>query len=309
MAFLASDAAGLHHRRGAPGRRRPRHGPLTRPATDSFVRTGLERDDTMTATRLGLLAGKNLLITGVITEASMAFHTARLAQEQGATGGAHRVRSAVAWWSGSPSGCRSPRRSSNSTSPTRRSSTRWPTGSASTVTDPGLDGVLHSIGFAPATALGGALPGRPVGGRRHHRARLGLLAEVAGRGGLPLLSAGRVDRRPGLRRPAGLAGLRLDGRGQGRARVGDPLPGPRSRAEGDPGQPGRGGPDQDDGGQVHPRASPTWRTAGTTGRRWAGTPPTRRRSRRRVCALLSDWFPATSGSMVWADGGFHAVGV
>ena len=33
----------------------------------------------------GLLAGKNLLITGVITEASMAFHTARLAQEQGAT--------------------------------------------------------------------------------------------------------------------------------------------------------------------------------------------------------------------------------
>ena len=32
----------------------------------------------------GLLAGKHLLITGVITEASMAFHTARIAQEQGA---------------------------------------------------------------------------------------------------------------------------------------------------------------------------------------------------------------------------------
>jgi enoyl-[acyl-carrier protein] reductase I len=27
------------------------------------------------------------------------------------------------------------------------------------------------------------------------------------------------------------------------------------------------------------------------------------------CALLSDWLPATTGSMVWADGGFHAVGV
>jgi len=27
------------------------------------------------------------------------------------------------------------------------------------------------------------------------------------------------------------------------------------------------------------------------------------------CALLSDWFPATTGSMVWVDGGFHAVGV
>jgi enoyl-[acyl-carrier protein] reductase I len=30
---------------------------------------------------------------------------------------------------------------------------------------------------------------------------------------------------------------------------------------------------------------------------------------RTVCALLSDWLPATTGSMVWADGGFHAVGV
>ena len=33
----------------------------------------------------GILAGKNILVTGVITDASMAFHTARLAQEQGAT--------------------------------------------------------------------------------------------------------------------------------------------------------------------------------------------------------------------------------
>src|SRR5581483_9807554 len=33
----------------------------------------------------GLLAGKRLLVTGVITEASIAFTTARLAQEQGAT--------------------------------------------------------------------------------------------------------------------------------------------------------------------------------------------------------------------------------
>ena len=26
-----------------------------------------------------------------------------------------------------------------------------------------------------------------------------------------------------------------------------------------------------------------------------------------VCALLSDWLPVTTGSMVWADGGFHAA--
>jgi enoyl-[acyl-carrier protein] reductase I len=30
----------------------------------------------------------------------------------------------------------------------------------------------------------------------------------------------------------------------------------------------------------------------------------------RACvALLSDWFPATTGEIVHADGGFHAVGV
>ena len=33
---------------------------------------------------MGLLDGKRLLITGVITDASMAFHVAQVAQEQGA---------------------------------------------------------------------------------------------------------------------------------------------------------------------------------------------------------------------------------
>ncbi|MDQ3579888.1 MAG: SDR family oxidoreductase, partial [Actinomycetota bacterium] len=28
-----------------------------------------------------------------------------------------------------------------------------------------------------------------------------------------------------------------------------------------------------------------------------------------VCALLSDWLPATTGSMVWVDGGVHALGL
>ena len=27
-----------------------------------------------------------------------------------------------------------------------------------------------------------------------------------------------------------------------------------------------------------------------------------------ACALLSDWFPATTGSMIMVDGGFHALG-
>src|SRR5437588_9589667 len=34
---------------------------------------------------MGILAGKRILITGVITDASIAFHVARVAQQQGAT--------------------------------------------------------------------------------------------------------------------------------------------------------------------------------------------------------------------------------
>jgi enoyl-[acyl-carrier protein] reductase I len=29
---------------------------------------------------------------------------------------------------------------------------------------------------------------------------------------------------------------------------------------------------------------------------------------RAVVALLSDWFPATTGSMIHVDGGYHAIG-
>ena len=33
---------------------------------------------------MGILQGKNILVTGVLTEASIAFHIARIAQEEGA---------------------------------------------------------------------------------------------------------------------------------------------------------------------------------------------------------------------------------
>ena len=34
---------------------------------------------------MGILEGKKLLITGVLTDSSIAFHVARLAQQEGAT--------------------------------------------------------------------------------------------------------------------------------------------------------------------------------------------------------------------------------
>ena len=102
---------------------------------------------------MGILEGKNLLITGVLTDSSIAFHVARLAQEQGAT--------VVLTSFGRAAGL------------TKRIAGRLPNEApivqldvtskedlanlAGAVSEhvPYLDGVLHSIAFAPEAALGG----------------------------------------------------------------------------------------------------------------------------------------------------------
>lgn len=101
----------------------------------------------------GLLDGKRVLVTGVLTDASIAFGVARIAQEQGA--------SVVLTGFG------------RALSLTRRIAGRLPRPAPVLeldVTDEeqlgsladrvrehvdGLDGVLHAIGFAPETVLGG----------------------------------------------------------------------------------------------------------------------------------------------------------
>jgi len=102
---------------------------------------------------MGILEGKNILVTGVLTDSSIAFHIARLAQEEGAnvilTGFGRGL------------------------SLTKRISDRLPQKPIVIeldVTDQSqldglaeqirvhfshLDGVVHSIGFAPEAALGG----------------------------------------------------------------------------------------------------------------------------------------------------------
>ncbi|CAN2196527.1 FabI Enoyl-[acyl-carrier-protein] [Candidatus Nanopelagicaceae bacterium] len=102
---------------------------------------------------MGILEGKNILVTGVLTDGSIAFHIARLAQEEGAnvvlTGFGRGL------------------------SLTTRIAGRLPKlppiieldvtnqehleGLAAEVKKhlPHLDGVVHSIGFAPEAALGG----------------------------------------------------------------------------------------------------------------------------------------------------------
>ena len=107
---------------------------------------------------MGLLDGKRLLITGVITDASIAFSIARLAQEQGAqvvlTGfGRMSLVERVAG----------------------RLPTKPPVVELD-VSDPehldsladrvrehldGVDGVVHAIGFAPPSCLGGGFLDAP----------------------------------------------------------------------------------------------------------------------------------------------------
>jgi enoyl ACP reductase len=102
---------------------------------------------------MGLLDGKRILVTGVLTDESIAFHVAKIAQDEGAT--------VILTSFG---------RAANLT---RRTSGRLPQEAPVIELDvtnaddlaaladrvrehvDGLDGVLHSIGFAPEAALGG----------------------------------------------------------------------------------------------------------------------------------------------------------
>ena len=234
----------------------------------------------------GLLAGKNLLITGVITEASMAFHTARLAQEQGATVvltgfGRLSLVERIAKRLPEPA----PVVELDVTDKSQLDSLADRVGEFV----PRLDGVLHSIGFAPATALGGVFldtPWEDVATTVHASAfSLKSLAVAA----LPLMSSGGsivgldFDARQawpaynwmGVAKAALESTCRYLARDLGPQGIRVNLVAPaRSR----PWRPSRS------------PASAIWRTAGPIARRWAGTPRTRRRwrgPRWRCCPTCS----------------------
>jgi enoyl ACP reductase len=170
-----------------------------------------------------------------------------------------------------------------------------------------LDGVLHSIGFAPQGAFTFLdATWEDVGTAVHVSAySLKALAVAA----LPLMERGRLDRRADLRRELRVAGLRLDGRGQGGLRVDQPLLRPRPRAQGHPLQPRRRRPDPHDGRQVHPRLRGLRGGSGTPAPRSAGTSTDPVPTAKACVALLSDWFPATTGEIVHVDGGVPRHGL
>jgi enoyl-[acyl-carrier protein] reductase I len=252
----------------------------------------------------GLLAGKNIVITGVITEASMAFHTARLAQEQGATvvlTGFGRM------------------------SLVQRIAQRLPQPAPVIeldVTDQGhldslasrvgehldrIDGVLHAIAFAPATALGGVFlqtPWEDVATALHASAYSLKALAVACR---PLMTAGGSI--VGLDFDARQAWPAYDWMGVSKAALESTC---RYLARDLGSEQIRvnlvsSGPIRTIAAKSIPGFSAledAWTDRAPLG--WDTSDPT---PVARACvALLSDLFPATTGSMVMVDGGFSALG-
>jgi enoyl-[acyl-carrier protein] reductase I len=258
---------------------------------------------------MGLLDGKRLLITGVITDASLAFHVAKVAQEQGAqvvlTGfGRMRLVERIAQRLPQPAPVIELDITDESQLDTLVDRLTPHLGD-----EPRLDGVLHSIGFAPASCLGEGsflkAPWEDVATTIHVSAYSFKALAVAV---LPLLQPG-----------ASIVGMDFDNRQAWPAY--DWMGVAKSTLESvtrylarDLGPKGvrvnlcAAGPVKTLAAKSIPGFAAfedAWDGRAPLG--WDVTDPVP--VAKTVCALLSDWLPATTGSMVWADGGFHAIGV
>jgi enoyl-[acyl-carrier protein] reductase I len=258
---------------------------------------------------MGILEGKRLLITGVLTDQSIAFHVAKFAQQEGAT----IVLSSFG----------------RAMSITTRIAKRLPAEAPVIeldVTDPeqlagladvlrqhvdGLDGVLHSIGFAPEAALGGNFlhtEWADVATAVHVSAfSLKSLAVAC----LPLMvGEGRTSSVVGLDFDAQVAWPKYDWMGVAKAafestsrylardlgpqgvRVNLVAAGPikTTAAKSIPGF------DEFDGVWGGSRAPIGWDMSDPEP------------AARACVALLSDWFPKTTAEIIHVDGGVHAMG-
>jgi meromycolic acid enoyl-[acyl-carrier-protein] reductase len=254
---------------------------------------------------MGLLDGRTILVTGVLTEASIAFRTATVAQQEGAT----VLLTGVG----------------RSLSLTRRIARRLPREAPVLeldVTDPeqldrladdvrshadGLDGVLHAIGFAPESALGGAFLETtwPDVSTTLHVSTYSMAALA--RATAPLLRRGSAI--VGLDFDATVAWPAYDWMGVAKAGLEATC---RYLAR-DLGPAGirvnlvAAGPLRTMAARAIPgfgEFEDVWKQ-----RAWLGWDVDDAEPAARTCvALLSDWLPATTGTTVYADGGVHASG-
>lgn len=254
---------------------------------------------------MGILEGRRVLVTGVLTDQSIAFHVARLAQEQGAQVILTSFGRAL--------------------SLTRRTATRLrvevPVIELDVTSEDdlralaprvrehvdGLDGVLHSIGFAPESALGGRFLDTPW-------SDVSTALEVSAYSLQSLSVACRDLLRPG----ASIVGLDFDATvawptydwmGVAKAALESTA---RYLAR-DLGPAGirvnlvAAGPIRTMAAKSIPGFEDfetVWQDRAPLG--WDVDDPTP--TARACVALMSDWFPATTGEIVHVDGGVHSQG-
>jgi enoyl-[acyl-carrier protein] reductase I len=256
----------------------------------------------------GLLEGKRLLITGVLTDDSLAFGVASMAQEQGAeivltgAGRGLSLTKRVARHLPAPTDVLE----LDVTVPEHLSAvaeelrTRWGA----------LDGVLHSIGFAPASCLGG---GFLDAGWEDVKVAIEISAyslKVLAAGFRPLMQAAGGGSVVALDFDATVAWPGYDWMGVAKAALESTarylareLGSDRIRVN------------LVAAGPVRTMAAKSIPGFSAFEDAWDGRAPLGWSVRdsspvAKACvALLSDWFPATTGEMIHVDGGFHAMGV
>lgn len=254
-----------------------------------------------------LLDGKRLLITGVLDPRSIAFSVARVAQEQGADvvltgfGRGKRLTERAA--------SRLPERPDilelDVQKPEDIDAVRGELGSRWG----GLDGVLHAIGFAPASCLGGGFldaPWEDVSTALH----VSTYSYVAlGRGLADLLASDGGGSIVGLDFDATIAWPGYDWMGVAKAGLESANRylardlGPRGIRV-----------NLVSAGPLHTMAARSIEGFSAFEDVWSERAPLGWDLRdpdpvaRNVCALFSDWMPAVTGEIVHVDGGVHAVG-
>jgi enoyl ACP reductase len=252
---------------------------------------------------MGILDGKRLLVTGVLMDSSIAFHVARIAQQEGAEvvltsfGRTMKITQTIA----------------------KRLPTTPPVVELDVQDDEhlatladrlgehvdGLDGVLHSIGFAPQGAFDFLGAGWDDVSTALHVSAYSLKALAVA--ALPLMPQGGSV--VGLTFDARFAWPVYDWMGVAKAAFESTS---RYLAR-DLGPKGvrvnlvAAGPIRTTAAKSIPAFSTfedTWGGRAPLGWDVNDAEPTAR----ACCALLSDWFPATTGEMVHVDGGVHAMG-
>jgi enoyl ACP reductase len=252
----------------------------------------------------GLLAGKRLLITGVITDASIAFTVAKLAQENGAT--------VVLTGFGRMSLVERIAKRLPSPPPVIEldvTNQEHLDGLADRVREhvDGLDGVVHSIAFGPQSVLGGQFLSAPWADVATALQVSTFSYKSLATACLPLMSQGGSI--VGLTFDATKAWPVYDWMGVAKAGLESASrylalhlgkQGIRSNLV-------SAGPLRTMAARSIPgfeQFEDAWSERAPLGWNLDDQEP----AARAICALLSDWFPATTGEMVHVDGGYHALG-